>query len=692
MKEYQTEQIRNVVVLGHHGTGKTSFGEAALFAAGAINRLGRVDEGNTTSDHDEDERKRQISISLSVLPCEWNGHKVNLIDTPGYADFLGEVKEGMRAADAALVVVDAVSGVEVGTDLAWSYADEQGLPRLVLVNRIDRENADFAGAVRQVQERFGKKCLALHVPIGAHEAFQGVVDLLEMQAFLGEKAQPGEIPESLGAEVSSYREQLIEAIAETDDALLSKFLEGEELSADELRRALHAAVAAGSVVPIVVCSAAKNVAVPRVLEAIVAYAPSPADRGPAVAHDEGGNDVQLTADGAAALAVLVFKTSADPYVGKLSYLRVVSGTLNHDSQVWNANKKAQERVAQLFYLRGKTQEPATKLTAGDIGAVAKLAETVTGDTLCMKDKPVLLERIAFPMPSFSLAVYPKTKADLDKLGTSLARIADEDPSLKIHRDHDTNETILSGLGESHIDVTAERMKRKFGVEVELVTPRVPYKETIRTHCRAEYIHKKQTGGHGQYARVAIELEPLPKGSGFEFMNKVVGGSVPKQYIPAVEKGVHEALTEGVLAHFPLVDLRVILVDGKEHPVDSSEMAFKLAGAQALKKGASEANPVLLEPVVTLRITVPDDHTGDVLSDLNGKRAKVHGMTPQAGFTVIEAEAPLAEVQRYATDLRSITQGRAYYTVEPSHYEEVPSHVAQKVIESAAKGAAKAAAE
>jgi elongation factor G len=687
MKEYQTKQIRNVVVLGHHGTGKTSFGEAALFATGAINRLGRVDEGNTTSDHDDDEKKRQISISLSVLPCEWNGHKVNLIDTPGYADFLGELKEGVRAADAALVVVDAVSGVEVGTDLAWSYADERDLPRLVLMNRIDRENADFAGVVRQVQERFGKKCLALQVPIGAQDAFQGVADLLEMQAFLGEKAQPGSIPESLGAEVSSYREQLIEAIAETDDTLLNKFLEGAELSADELRRGLRAAVASRSIVPIVVCSATKNIAVPRVLEALVGYAPSPADRGQTVAHDEGGDEIALAAEPSGALAVLVFKTSADPYVGKLSYLRVISGTLNPDSQVWNAGKKAQERIAQLFYLRGKTQEPATKLVAGDIGAVAKLAETSTGDTLCTRDRPALLEPIAFPTPSFSLAVYPKTKADLDKLGTSLSRIADEDPSLRIHRDHDTHETILSGLGESHIEVTAERMKRKFGVEVELMTPKVPYKETIRTHCQAEFIHKKQTGGHGQYARVAIALEPLPKGSGFEFVNKVVGGSVPKHYIPAVEKGVHEALAEGVLAHYPLVDLRVTLYDGKEHPVDSSEMAFKLAGAQALKKGASEANPVLLEPVVTLHITVPDDHTGDVLSDLNGKRAKVLGMSPQGGFTVIEAQAPLAEVQRYATDLRSITQGRAYYTMEPSHYEEVPSHVAQKVIESAGKAAA-----
>jgi len=690
MKEYPTEQLRNVVVLGHGGTGKTSLAEAALFATGAISRLGRVDDGNTTSDYDPDEMKRKISISLSLLPCEWNGHKINVIDTPGYADFLGEVKQGVRAADAALVVVDAVSGVEVGTDLAWGYADEAqaGLPRLVLINRMDRENADFAAAVRQVQERFGKRCLPLHVPIGAQDAFQGVVDLIDMQAFLGEKADAGAIPESLGAEVSSYREQLIEAIAETDDTLINKFLEGAELSQDELRKGLRAAVCSGSVVPILASSAGKNIAVPRVLQALAGYAPSPADRGEIQAHDESGGEVSLKADPNGPLAVLAFKTSADPYVGKLTYLRVFSGTLKPDSQVWNANRKAQERIGQLFHMRGKTQEHATSLPAGDIGAVAKLAETTTGDTLCTRERPVLLEPIGFPTPSYRLAVYPKTKADLDKLGTALGRITEEDPSLRVSRDHDTNETVLSGLGESHIEVAAERMKRKFGVEVELVTPRVPYKETITVARQAEYIHKKQTGGHGQYARVAIEVEPLAKGSGFEFVNKIVGGSVPKQYIPAVEKGVHEALREGVLAHYPLVDLRVTLFDGKEHPVDSSEMAFKLAGAQALKKGAQEASPVLLEPVMTLRITVPEEHTGDILSDLNGKRGKVLGMTPQGSSTVIEALAPLAEVQRYATDLRSMTQGRAYYTMEVSHYEEVPSHVAQKVIQEAEKAGAK----
>jgi len=686
MKEYQTAQIRNVVLLGHGGTGKTSLSEAALFATGATSRLGRVDEGNTASDYDPDEVKRQISISLSLLPLEWDGCKINVIDTPGYADFLGEVKQGIAAADSAIVVVDAVAGVEVGTDLAWSYADERGLPRAVFVNRMDRENANFAAAVGQVRDRFGKRCVSLQLPIGAEDSFQGVVDLLEQKAYLGEKASEAEVPESLTADIASAREQLIESIAENDEALLNKYLEGEELSLEELRAALRQALCAGELVPVLAGSATKDIAVPRLLHAATTYLPSPVDRGAVTATDQTGADVELTADPAGPLAVLVFKTSADPYVGKLSYLRVVSGTLNGDSHVWNANRKVQERIGQLFHLRGKTQEQTPKLVAGDLGAVAKLAETATGDTLCNRDRPCQLPPIAFPTPSYSLAVFPKTKADLDKLGTALARIVEEDPSLRVRRDQDTNETVLAGLGESHIEVTAEKMKRKFGVDVELVTPKVPYKETITTSRQAEYIHKKQTGGHGQYARVAIALEPLPRGSGFEFVDKIVGGVVPRTYIPAVEKGVHEALREGVVAHYPLVDVRATLYDGKDHPVDSSEIAFKIAGSQALKKGAQEANPVLLEPIMNLRVTVPESNTGDVLSDLNGKRGKVLGMNPQGNMTIIEAQVPLAEVQRYATDLRSITQGRGHYTMEFSHYEEVPAHIAQRVMAESQKAA------
>ena len=473
MKDYQTEQIRNVVLLGHGGTGKTTFTEAALFSTGAITRMGKVDDGTTTSDHDPDETKRQISVSLSVLPCEYDGVKINLIDTPGYADFQGEVKQGVRAADAALIVVDAVSGVEVGTDLAWTYADEASLPRFVLVNRMDRENADFATAVSQLQESFGKQCVPLHVPIGSQDDFEGIADLLEMKAYRGDKAEEGDIPESLGTDISTYREQLIEAIAETDDDLINKYLEGEELSVEELRAGLRTAVCSGSVVPILVAASTKGIGVARVLNALASSGPSPADRAETVARDDSDAEVKLTADPAGPLAVLAFKTTADQHVGKITLLRVVSGTMESDSHVFNANRKSDERIGHPFYVLGKTQEPTTKIVAGDIGAVAKLAETHTGETLSQRDNALILPPIDFPTPSYNLAVYPKTKADLDKLGPALNRVTEEDPSLRVHRDADTNETILAGLGESHIDVTAERMKRKFGVEVDLVTPKVP---------------------------------------------------------------------------------------------------------------------------------------------------------------------------------------------------------------------------
>lgn len=683
MKDYETEQIRNVVILGHGGTGKTSFTEAALFSTGAITRLGKVDDGNTTSDFDPDEIKRQISIGLSIIPCETGDIKINIIDTPGYADFQGEVKQGLRAADAALIVVDAVSGVEVGTDLAWGYADEVGsLPRFILINRLDRENADFATAVGQLQEHFGKKCVPLHVPIGSQDTFEGVVDLLEMKAYTGEKAEAGAMPESLGSDVSTYREQLIELIAETDDDLINKYLEGEELSLDELKAGLRTAVASGSVVPILAAASTKSLGIVRILDALSSFAPSPADRGETIAKDDSDGEVKLPADPAGPLAVLAFKTSADQHVGRITFLRVLSGTIESDSHVFNANKKSDERIAHLFHVVGKHQETTEKLVAGDIGSVAKLAETTTGDTLCAPEKPLILDKIESPTPSYMLAVYPKTKADLDKLGAALARVTEEDPSLRVHRDADTNETILSGLGESHIDVAVARMKRKFGAEVDLETPKVPYKVTITGTSQTDYTHKKQSGGHGQFARVAVELSPQPRSGGFEFTSSIAGGSVPKQYIPAVQKGVEEAMKEGVLGDFPLVDVKVNLYDGKEHSVDSSEMAFKIAGAQALKQCVRDAHPILLEPIVNLRITVPESHTGDVLSDLNSKRGKVQGMTPLGSLTVVEAQAPLAEVQRYATDLRSITQGRAFYTMEPSHYEQVPAHLSQKIIDSA----------
>ena len=683
MKEYRTDQIRNVVLLGHGGTGKTSLAEAALFSSGGASRMGKVDDGTTASDFEPDEIKRKISINLALIPCEWSNHKLNIIDTPGYSDFVGEVKSGIRAADFGAIVVDAVAGVQVGTEMAWHHADQARLPRVVFVNRMDRENANFAGAVQQLQSFWGKKVAPLELPIGAQDTFAGVINVIENKAYMGEKGTPAEVPADMADAVAAAREQLMEAVAEADDELLTKYLEGEDLTTAEIAAALRKGIAAGVVCPVFAGSSTKNIGIAKFLDAIVEDCPSPADVAPRAAKSNGG-DEPLKADASAPLAALVFKTAADPFVGRLTYLRVVSGTLKGDSHVWNANHSADERIGQLILLRGKTQDHVPTLAAGDIGAVAKLAQTVTGDTLCTKEHVLTLPAIEFPKPPFNIAVTPKGKADVDKLGPSLQRIAEEDPTLVVRRDEATGETIISGMGETHVEVAAEKMKRKFGVEVDLHPPRVPYRETVTTKVESEYIHKKQTGGHGQYARVAITVEPN-KGAGFEFVDKVVGGAVPRNYIPAVEKGVQEALHEGALAHFPMVDIRVTLFDGKEHPVDSSEMAFKLAGSQALKQGALKANPVLLEPVVTMKITVPEANTGDVMSDLNGKRAKVHGMSPgESGMTVIDAEAPLAEVLRYATDLRSITQGRGSFEMAFNHYDEVPTHIAQKVIAEAQK--------
>jgi len=683
MKDYKTEDIRNVVLIGHGGTGKTTLAEAMLFASGAINRLGSVEDGTTTSDFDPDEVKRTISINLSLLPCEWKNRKINVIDAPGYADFVGEMKAAIRAADAALVLVDASAGVEVGTEHCWTFADEAELPRAVLIDRMDRENADFAQALSQVQSFFGKKCVALQVPVGAQSSFSGVVDVLAMKAYSGEKATEGAVPDSLSGQAARHREQLVEAVAETDDELLTKYLDGTELTAEELTRGLRTGIASGAIVPVLAGAAAKNIGVAPLLNTLADYFPSPKDRPPVKAKNAStGQEEDVKADPAGPLAALVFKTTADPYVGKLTYLRVYSGVLKGDSTAWNSNKAAAERIGQLFVVRGKAQEPVPQLVAGDIGALAKLAETSTGDTLATKERPLILPPITFPAPAFSAAVHPKTKADLDKMGSALSRILEEDPTLRVHRDADTNETILSGLGEPHLEVTVEKVQRKFGVGLELTTPKVPYKETITAPATSEYTHKKQTGGHGQYARVAIKLEPLPRGSGFQFEDKIVGGVVPKTYIPAVEKGVSEAMREGVIARYPLVDVKVTLYDGKEHPVDSSEMAFKLAGSAALKQGVNQGRPILVEPIVNLRVTVPEANTGDAMGDLNSKRAKVLGISPQDGYSVIDAQVPLAEVQHYATDLRSITQGRGHYTLEFDHYEEVPAHLAQKIIDKA----------
>jgi len=678
MQQYGLENIRNICLLSHCGAGKTSVSEAALFTTGAINRLGKVNDGTTTSDYDPSEVKRKISLNLSILPCEWQGTKINLIDTPGYADFVGEVKTAMRVSEGAIIVVCAASGVEVGTEQVWSYCEEARLPRVIFVNKMDRENADFYRTVKELQAKLGTKCVPLQLPVGAQSDFQGIVDLLTMKSYTGSPAKEAEIPSSLQAQTTSFHEKLMEAVVEADDKLIEKYLEGEEISLEEMNNGLRQAVMDGKIVPVLVGSALQNVGITSLLDAVYNYLPSPKQGKIVIIRDSDKQEI-IEPKQDAPLAALVFKTSADPYVGKLTYFRVYNGEISSNSQVWNSTQKETERIGQLFILRGKTQEPVSQIKAGDIGAVAKLGLTNTGDTLSSQDEPLVIAPILFPEPIFSEAVRPKTKADLDKLGTALSRLSEEDPTLRVHRDADINETILSGIGETHLEVAAEKMLHKFGVGVTLDTPRVPYKETITMLAKAEYKHKKQTGGHGQYGHVLLELEPLPRGSGHKFANKIVGGAIPRNYIPAVEKGVNEALREGVLARYPVTDIKVTVYDGSYHPVDSSEICFKIAGAGALRKGLSQGRPILLEPIVNIKVKVPEDYIGDIISDLNTKRAQVQGMNPEDGINVIEAQAPLAEVLRYAIDLKSITQGRGSYTVEFSHYQEVPAHIIQKII-------------
>ena len=677
MQQYGLENIRNLALLSHCGAGKTSLSEAILFSTGAITRLGKVDDGNTTSDYDPSEQKRKISINLAMLPCQWKETKINLIDTPGYPDFVGEVKAAIRVSEGAIIVVCAASGVEVGSEQVWAYSEEANLPRLIFINKMNRENADFYRTVDELQSKFGSRCMPLQLPIGSHETFQGVVDLLTMKGYIGSPAKEVEIPSSLQNQANSFREKVVEAVAEIDDRLLEKYLGGEELSLKELTNGLRQVVITGKVVPVLVGSAIQNIGIISLLDAIYDYLPSPKERDVIIADDSAKQALKPAED--APLAALVFKTSADPYVGKLTYFRVYTGTTDSNSQVFNSTQGGVERIGQLFVLRGKSQEPASQLRAGDIGAVAKLSLTSTGDTLCSRDKPVKIAPILFPEPAFSKAVQPKTKADLDKLGAALSRLSEEDPTLKVHREADTNETILSGLGETHLEVAADKMLRKFGVSVELEMPKVPYKETITVPAKAEYKHKKQTGGHGQYGHVLLELEPLPRGSGCNFADRIVGGSIPKNYIPAVEKGVNEAVREGVLARYPVIDIKTTVYDGSYHPVDSSEICFKIAGAGALKKGLSQGQPILLEPIMNIRITVPESFTGDIIDDLNTKRARVLGMNPETKVNVIEAQVPLAEILRYAIDLKSITQGRGNYATEFSHYEEVPPAIAHKII-------------
>lgn len=684
MREHKPEEIRNVVLLGHGSSGKTSLSEAMLFDSGATSRLGSVAEGNTVSDYDEEEKSRGLSVNCSVLPTEWRHCKLNILDVPGYTDFLGEVKAGIRAADSAVLLICAASGVEVGAELQWSYMDEDALPRMVFINKMDRDNANFNRTLEQLRTKFDKIFLPVQLPIGAQASFSGIVDLISMKAYLGEKAQEAPVPANMQEAVTKARQQMMEYAAEMDDELMMKYLDGEELTNDELQRALAAGARSGKFVLVLAGSAIKNVGVKQLLDAIVAFAPSPVDVTRKAVQPANQEEVPLVCDAAGPLVAQVFKTLADPFVGKLSYFRVFSGTISSDSRVFNPNRNAEERLGQLFMVSGKEQTPVTSVKAGDIGAVPKLVATTTGDTLCDRGAPFIMPKIVYPEPLYSAAVYPKTKADLDKISSGLARLVDEDPTLRVERNAETNETILSGMGESHIQIAARRLAQKFGVEVTIEVPQIPYRETITKTATAQGRHKKQTGGRGQFGDVWLRFEPKQRGEGFEFASEIFGGAVPKQYIPAVEKGIREIMQTGVIAGYPTVDFKCVIYDGSYHAVDSSELAFKLAAHLAFKAGIPEAGPVLLEPIMEIVVTVPDTFMGDILGDLNTRRARVLGMEQSRGNGVITAQVPLAEIQRYATDLRSMTQGRGFYTMKFSHYDVVPSHLVEKIAEEAKK--------
>ena len=673
-------QIRNVVLLSHQGAGKTSLTESMLFSSGAIQRLGNVEDGTATSDYDPLEMERHMGINLSLLPFEWQGMKLNLIDPPGYADFMGEVRSGLRVTEGAIVVICAASGVEVGTEQMWGDAEKANLPRLIFVNKMDRDNADFFSTLEGIQAKLSPRCLPLQLPIGSQSDFQGIVDLVTMKAYIGAASQEAEIPSTLREQAEASREKLVEAAVEVDDELINKYLKGESINNEEIFAAIKKSTIAGKLVPVFVGSALQGIGTQQVLNGICYYLPSPEEKDVFVAKDGAtGNQEEIQPNSESPFSGLVFKTSADPYVGKLSYFRVYSGVISSNSQVWNANKNSMERIGQLFTMLGKNQQTVPQVTAGDIGAVARLSLTTTGDTLCAREHPVILPGIEFPKANFSMAIQPQEKTDLDKMSTVLPRICEEDPSLQTRREADTNEFIISGVGDNHLEIVREKIRRKFGVEVRLDLPMIPYKETITMSTKAEYKHRKQSGGHGQYGHVLLELEPLPRGGGFEFAKKIVGGAIPQNYIPSVEKGVNEAKQEGDLAGYPVVDVKVTLYDGSFHAVDSSDIAFKIAGAQALKKGLSQGQPVLVEPIMNLTITVPEMYTGDITSDLNTKRGRVLGMNPGNGINVIEAQAPYAELLRYALNLRSLTQGRGSFVMGFDHYEEVPAHLSQKII-------------
>ena len=689
MKSYNVEQIRNVAFVGHAGAGKTSVVEGLLYLSGVSDRLGKVGDNSSIMDYDPDEVRRGHSINASFAVSEWQKHKFNILDTPGNGNFIADTPGCIRVSDGVVVVIAADSGIQFYTEKVWQWADESSLQRIVFINKMDSEQASIQSILESLKKKFNAQPFLMHVPVGSADKFSGIVDLVENKYYAYEKDGKGsgtasEIPDEVKDEVESRRAELVEAVAEADDKLIEAYLDKGELTDEEFDTGLKKGVENGQLVPVILGSALHNIGTDRLAKAIIDFLPSPDQSPSQLAKTLSGEEVIEVKPGNGMFASLVFKTIADPYAGKLTLFRVYSGSVKPDTSVFNANHETDERVGQLFALQGKKQIPLPEIIAGDMGTVAKLKVTTTGDTLTTKGKGVQFDPIIFPNPVLSRAMVPKTRADEEKISNSLHRLVEEDPTLKVERDAQTHELLVSGMGAEHLDVIIERLKRRFGVEVDVKPPKVPYRETIRGKTKVQGKHKKQSGGRGQFGDTWLEISPLPRGGGFEFENRIVGGAIPKTYIPAVEKGVHEAMAQGVLAHYPMVDVKVSLYDGSYHDVDSSEMAFKIAGSIGFKKGVLECKPILLEPIMTMEVIVPSEFIGDVIGDLNSKRGKILGVDANDDNQNVRAHVAMASILNYAQELRALTSGRGIFVMEYDHYDVVPDHLTAKIIEEAKK--------